>query len=294
MSFQGVVKMFLSLITCHSSLLKVFCNPVNHTGSPVTNPTVVAIIPARYSSSRLPGKPLLEIQGKPMVVHVVERALAAPCVSSAVVATDDERIFEAVRAAGYEALLTSPAHASGSDRLAEAAERIEADIIVNVQGDEPLIAPETIERAVMALLADDDSAVATVCEPIETAADVLSSDVVKVVLDESGRALYFSRSPVPFPREAVRRYGSLAAALEIEPGLLAAFRKHTGLYVYRRAFLLEYARWPQTTLERAESLEQLRVLERGHRIRVVEAASPSIGVDTEEDLRRVREIFKRA
>jgi 3-deoxy-manno-octulosonate cytidylyltransferase (CMP-KDO synthetase) len=227
-----------------------------------------------------------------LVVHVVERALAAPSVARAVVATDDERIFEAVQAAGHEALMTSPAHASGSDRLAEAALKIEADIIVNVQGDEPLIAPETIERAVAALLADEGAVVTTTCEPIEKASDVLSSDVVKVVLDERGRALYFSRSPVPYPREAARRFGSLAAALEAEPGLLATFRKHTGLYVYRRAFLLEYARWPQTALERVESLEQLRVLERGYRILVVEAASPSIGVDTEEDLRRVREIFK--
>ena len=188
--------------------------------------------------------------------------------------------------------MTSAAHASGSDRLAEAAAQIEADIVVNVQGDEPLIAPETIERAVGALLANEDAAVSTACEPVESASDVLSSDVVKVVTDESGRALYFSRSPVPFPREAARRYGSLAAALESEPELLATFRKHTGLYVYRRAFLLEYARWPQTALERAESLEQLRILEHGYQITVVEAASPSVGVDTEEDLRRVREIMK--
>ena len=228
-----------------------------------------------------------------MVVHVVERALAAPSVSRAVVATDDERILAAVRAAGHEALMTSAAHASGSDRLAEAAARVEADIIVNVQGDEPLIAPETIERAVEALLSDEDASVSTTCEAVESASDVLSSDVVKVAVDERGRALYFSRSPVPFPREAARRYGSLAAALEIEPELLATFRKHTGLYVYRRAFLLEYARWPQTALERAESLEQLRVLEHGYRIQVVEAASPSVGVDTEEDLRRVRELIER-
>ena len=122
---------------------------------------------------------------------------------------------------------------------------------------------------------------------------MLSSDVVKVVTDERGRALYFSRSPVPYPREAARRYGSLAAALEVEPALLATFRKHTGLYVYGRAFLLEYARWPRTALERAESLEQLRILEHGYHIRVVEAASPSVGVDTEEDLRRVRAMMER-
>jgi 3-deoxy-manno-octulosonate cytidylyltransferase (CMP-KDO synthetase) len=188
--------------------------------------------------------------------------------------------------------MTSPEHASGSDRLAEAAGKIDCDIVVNVQGDEPLISPDTIEVAVGALLEDEAAAVSTTSEPIETAADVLSSDVVKVVVDARGRALYFSRSPVPYPREAARRYGSLAAALEIEPDLLATFRKHTGLYVYRRAFLLEYARWPQTALERAESLEQLRVLERGYTIRVVEAAAPSIGVDTEDDLRRVREMLK--
>jgi 3-deoxy-manno-octulosonate cytidylyltransferase (CMP-KDO synthetase) len=227
-----------------------------------------------------------------MVVHVAERALAAPAVSRAVVATDDARIYDAVMAAGHEALMTRPDHASGSDRLAEAAEKIDCDIVVNVQGDEPLISPDTIEVAVGALLEDESVAVSTTSEPIETAADVLSSDVVKVVVDARGRALYFSRSPVPYPREAARRYGSLAAALELEPDLLATFRKHTGLYVYRRAFLLEYARWPQTALEQAESLEQLRILERGHAIRVVEAAAPSIGVDTEADLRRVRELLR--
>jgi 3-deoxy-manno-octulosonate cytidylyltransferase (CMP-KDO synthetase) len=227
-----------------------------------------------------------------MILHVVERALAAPSVSRAIVATDDERIHDVVRACGFEAVMTSTSHASGSDRLAEAARDIEADVIVNVQGDEPLISPDTIELAVAALLEDEGAAVSTTCERIETAADVLSADVVKVVMDEGGRALYFSRSPVPFPREAARRHGSLASALEAEPQLLAHFRKHTGLYVYRRAFLLEYARWPQSALERAESLEQLRILERGHRIRVVEAASPSIGVDTEEDLARVRELLE--
>jgi 3-deoxy-manno-octulosonate cytidylyltransferase (CMP-KDO synthetase) len=227
-----------------------------------------------------------------MILHVVERALAAPLVSRAVVATDDERIFDAVREAGHEALMTSAAHASGSDRLAEAAAQIEADVIVNVQGDEPLIAPETIERAVDALLADEEASVATTCEPIENASDVLSSDVVKVVADVRGHALYFSRSPVPFPREAARRYGSLAAALEVEPELLATFRKHTGLYVYRRDYLLEYARRPQTALELVESLEQLRVLEGGHVIKVVEAVAPSIGVDTKEDLKRVRELIE--
>ena len=229
-----------------------------------------------------------------MVVHVVERALAAPSVSRAVVATDDERIFEAVTAAGYEALMTAAEHASGSDRLAEAAELLGGDfeIVVNVQGDEPLISPRTIERAVEALASDSSADIATTCEPITEAADALSPDVVKVVADSRGRALYFSRSPVPFPRDAARRHGSLAAALDAEPGLLALFRKHTGLYVFRRAFLSEYAAHPATALEGAEQLEQLRALELGAVIRVVETDEPSVGVDTEADLARARTIFE--
>ena len=228
-----------------------------------------------------------------MIVHVCERALAARHVARAIVATDDARILEAVRAHGYEAVMTRADHASGSDRLAEVAATLDtADVIVNVQGDEPLIAPRTIELAVEALLGDESASVATTCEPIETTEDVLSPDVVKVVTDERGYALYFSRAPVPYPREAARRYGSLAAALEVEPALLTGFRKHTGLYVYRRDFLLQYAQWPASALERTEALEQLRILERGARIRVVEVDEPSIGVDTPADLERVRAMWK--
>lgn len=228
-----------------------------------------------------------------MILHVLERALAARNVARAIVATDDERILDVVRAAGFEARVTRSDHLSGSDRLAEvAATLVEAEVIVNLQGDEPLISHRTIERAVDELLLDDEAQVVTTSEAITDAADVLSADVVKVVADAKGRALYFSRSPIPFPRDAVRRYGTLHAALENEPGLLARFRKHTGLYVYRRAFLLEYTGWPQSELERAESLEQLRALERGVTIKVIEADSPSIGVDTEQDLERVRKILR--
>jgi 3-deoxy-manno-octulosonate cytidylyltransferase (CMP-KDO synthetase) len=227
-----------------------------------------------------------------MITHVVERALAARNVSRAIVATDDRRILQAVTDAGYEAVLTRGDHASGSDRLAEVARNLEdADIIVNVQGDEPLISPRTIERAVAELKLSTDASIVTTCEPIERAGDVLSADVVKVLTDESGRALYFSRAPIPFPREAVNKYGTLERALALEPALLALFRKHTGLYAYRRAFLLEYSSWPASTLERTEALEQLRALERGAIIKVFAAETPSIGVDTPEDLERVRAIF---
>jgi 3-deoxy-manno-octulosonate cytidylyltransferase (CMP-KDO synthetase) len=264
---------------------------VNRTDSPHTA-QVIAIIPARFHSTRLPGKPLLDIAGQPMIVRVVARARAARHVTRALVATDDARIMEAVRAAGFEAVLTRTDHASGSDRLAEVAGALaDADVIVNVQGDEPLIAPGTIDAAIEALLADTHAAVATTCEPIEAIEDVLSPDVVKVVMDERGYALYFSRSPVPYPRVAAQRYGSLAAALEVEPALLAGFRKHTGLYVYRRAFLLQYTQWPPSALERTEALEQMRMLEHGALVRVVATDEPSIGVDTPADLERVRAIF---
>lgn len=229
-----------------------------------------------------------------MILHVLERALAARNVSRAICATDDQRILDAVQSAGFEAMMTRSDHQSGSDRLAEVAAMLDRDVevIVNLQGDEPLISSQTIERAVDELLRNSEAQIVTTSEEIKEAADVLSADVVKVVTDGEGRALYFSRSPIPFPRDAVWRYGTLLAALEIEPLLLETFRKHTGLYVYRRSFLLEYTRWPQSTLERAESLEQLRALERGVAIKVIEADEPSIGVDTERDLERVRKIME--
>jgi 3-deoxy-manno-octulosonate cytidylyltransferase (CMP-KDO synthetase) len=268
---------------------------VNHTGAnPATNS--IAVIPARYQSTRLPGKPLLPIAGKPLVLWTVERALAARHVNRAIVATDDERIFEAVTSAGFEAMMTRSDHASGTDRVAEVAQAFpEAQLIVNVQGDEPLISPETIDRAIEALTGPgyEQVKMATTWEAITDVADVINDAVVKVVLDENGRALYFSRSPIPYPHEGVRRHGSLREALENDPELLSCFRKHTGLYVYRREFLLEYSSWPQSALEQTETLEQLRAIERGVTIRVIEAASASIGVDTMSDLERVRVVMER-
>jgi 3-deoxy-manno-octulosonate cytidylyltransferase (CMP-KDO synthetase) len=267
---------------------RIFWYPVGHTES---NPkiNVVAIVPARYSSTRLPGKALLDIGGRPMILWTVERALAARGVQRVMVATDDQRILEVVNSAGYEAVMTSPDHESGSDRLAEVAVGLDGvDAIVNVQGDEPFISPVTIEWAIEAL-ADERVMIATASEPIE-AAEVLDPNVVKVVANESGRALYFSRQAIPFPRDAVQRYGTLENALAKQPELLASFRKHTGLYVYRRSTLLAMTTWPRTELERSESLEQLRALERGVYIQVVDADGRSIGVDTPEDLARVREL----
>ena len=186
-------------------------------------------------------------------------------------------------------MMTRANHASGTDRIAEVAEGLkDVDIIVNVQGDEPTISPETIDGAVEALIGDPECGISTTWEPIESADDVLSPDVVKIVVDENDRAVYFSRSPVPYPRDAVRQHGSLQQALENDASVLARFRKHTGLYVYRREVLLAMARWPQTELERTESLEQLRALEHGVKIKAIQASGTSIGVDTIEDLERVR------
>ena len=278
---------------------------MNHTGiNPPNNPKtkVVAIIPARYDSVRLPGKALLEIAGKPMICWVVERALAARNVSRAIVATDDERIFKAVNSAGYEVVMTSRDHFSGTDRIAEVASTLEEyEIVVNVQGDEPLVSPLTIERAVDAMGERGkgkgegrtvETGIVTTWEPIESAAEVLNPDVVKIVVDGNERAVYFSRSPVPYPRDAVRRHGGLETAFREEPALLSSFRKHTGLYVYRRDVLLAFAEWPQSELERFESLEQLRALEHGVKIKAIKASTFSIGVDTSQDLERVRLIFE--
>ena len=255
-----------------------------HTGS---NSQIksVAVIPARYSSTRLPGKPLLKIAGKPLIVWVAERARSASTISRTIVATDDPRIVDAVNAAGFDAVITRADHATGTDRIAEVAHNLRADIIVNVQGDEPLIDPETIDRAVKALIEDPDAQMSTTWESITEKAEATNPSVVKVIFDEHGYATNFSRNPIS--NQAVAKDGSTGSS-PAESGLLFDFKKHTGLYAYRRDFLLAFARWPQSENERKESLEQLRALDRGVKIKVVEAASKSIGVDTTEDLERVR------
>lgn len=264
----------------------------HHGKNPLKN--VVAVIPARYSSVRLPGKLLLPIDGKPLILHTAEQAERATSVSRVIVATDDPRIIEVVKANGGNAVLTSVEHRSGTDRVAEVAESLEeGSVIVNVQGDEPLIDPRTIDAAVDALLNDPDADMATTSEPIESLQELLNFNNVKVVVGDSGYAIHFSRSPMPFPREASLRHdGDPNRAIIEEPELLSIFRKHTGLYVYRREYLLHISRKPQTTLEKLEMLEQLRALEDGAKIRVVQAVGSSIGVDTQEDYERVCRIVE--
>jgi 3-deoxy-manno-octulosonate cytidylyltransferase (CMP-KDO synthetase) len=260
---------------------------VIHTGSK-SQKIAVAVIPARYNSTRLPGKALLPIAGKPLIVWVAERAASASSISRVIVATDDARISNAVTEAGFEAMMTRDDHKSGTDRVAEIATKLDAEIIVNIQGDEPLIAAGTIDRAVTALMNDPAAQMSTTSEEINDPADFTNPSVVKVSVDNDGNAVSFSRNPIP--NQAVANHGDSESSPD-GLGLLFSFRKHTGLYVYRRDFLLEFAGWPQSESEKAQSLEQLRALDRGVRIKVVEAASSSIGVDTAEDLERVRAIM---
>jgi 3-deoxy-manno-octulosonate cytidylyltransferase (CMP-KDO synthetase) len=248
---------------------------------------IVAIIPARYGSTRLPGKPLSQIHGKPMVQHVWERAGQAHAIDRVLVATDDERIAEVVRAFGGEVVMTSRTHATGTDRLAEAARGTEAEIVVNVQGDEPMLDAAFIDGAVAPLRADPDLPMSTVSLPLTDVEEMLSSAVVKVVTDARGDALYFSRSPIPFMRDAVDMRAAAAAA--VARGLA---RKHLGLYAYRRQALERFASLPASPLEQAESLEQLRALHHGMRIRVVPMEGRAgVAVDTPQDLERVRAIM---
>lgn len=239
---------------------------------------------------------LLDIGGKPLIVRTLEQAKNAETVQRVVVATDDPAISDAVTAAGGEAVMTSAGHATGSDRVAEVALSLPDDsIIVNVQGDEPLLAPDTIDTAVRALLDDSQADMATTAQPItDLRGELLNGNVVKVVVGEAGYALYFSRSPVPWPHETSLRYGGDPnRAIEAQPELLDGhYRKHTGLYVYRRDFLLRFASWAPTRLEKWEMLEQLRALEHGAKIRIVDAAASSVGVDTREDYERVCQLFR--
>jgi 3-deoxy-manno-octulosonate cytidylyltransferase (CMP-KDO synthetase) len=244
--------------------------------------SVLAVIPARFASTRLPGKPLVPLGGKPMIERVWDRVRQSASVSGVLVATDDERIRDAVQAFGGQAVMTRSDHRSGTERIAEvAAARKDVDIFVNVQGDEPLIDPAAIDQAVAAIESDPDVNVSTLAVPIGNPADIMDPNVVKAVLDFDGNALYFSRAPIPWVRD---RRGQVHAQ----------HLKHLGLYAFRRDALLEFATFPQGDLERIEQLEQLRWLENGYRIRVAETEHDSVSVDVPEDVKRVEALLSKS
>jgi len=241
---------------------------------------VVVVIPARYGSTRLPGKPLLSLAGKPMIQRVYERAKLASRADRVMVATDDERIAEAVKNFGGEARMTRMEHRSGTERVAEVAAHVEGEVFVNVQGDEPLFDPAAVDTAVDALLEEPLASIATVATPIKVPADIMDPNVVKTVLDFDGNALYFSRAPIPWVRDS-------ASKIQVR------HLKHLGLYVFQREALLEYATLPQGELERIEQLEQLRWLENGWKIRVAEVEHDAISVDVAEDVARVEKLLEK-
>ena len=237
----------------------------------------ICVIPARYSSTRFPGKPLKDICGKPMICRVWERASLAKSVAEVIVATDDERILQAVKNNSGRAIMTRADHKTGTDRLAEVAEKFpDVEVIVNVQGDEPLIEPALIDELIGEFVADKNLQMATVATELTDVDEMKNPNNVKVVLDKNNDALYFSRSLIPYPRNAGK----------------AKVFKHIGIYAYRRNFLLAYAKMTPTPLEQSESLEQLRALENGYKIRVIKSSCRFIGVDTEEDLKLVNEIYR--
>lgn len=241
------------------------------------------VIPARYGSTRLPGKPLLDIAGKPMIVHVCQRALEADA-EQVVVATDDQRIFDAVSDLGLQAVMTDSNHQSGTERIAEVARIMgwrDDEIVVNLQGDEPLIPPAYIRDAAQALAGQTQAGIATLAAKIAEADEIFNPNAVKVVLDKAGYALYFSRAPIPWNRSTFPDNHDPAASTL--PHL-----RHIGMYAYTVGFLQRYCRWSASPLESVEALEQLRILWHGEKIRVeIVDKTPEAGVDTEEDLRRV-------
>jgi 3-deoxy-manno-octulosonate cytidylyltransferase (CMP-KDO synthetase) len=243
---------------------------------------IIAVIPARYGSTRFPGKALADIKGRPMIQWVYESTKRSKLTNRVIVATDDDRILRVVKSFGGEAMMTSPHHATGTDRIAEVAKSLDCDIVVNVQGDEPLIHPEMIDEAIAPLARDASIPMGSLCRKIEDREEAFDPNVVKVVFDKNNFALYFSRAPIPWDRDAWAGKGSWK-----ELKLSGPLYKHIGLYVYRREFLLDYAALPRTTLEAAEKLEQLRALEHGHRIKLVITHYDSFGVDIPDDLGKI-------
>jgi len=244
----------------------------------------IAVIPARYSATRLPGKPLVSLAGKPMIQRVWERAAQAKRISRVVIATDDERILKAAAGFGAEAVMTRPDHRSGTERVAEVAVHLggaDEEVFVNVQGDEPLVEPEAIDTLVEAIEAEEGVTVATLMVPIAKPADIMDPNIVKVVLDFDGNALYFSRAPIPWVRDR-------------EAPVHVQHMKHLGLYAFRRAALLDFPTLPVGDIERIEQLEQLRWMENGYKIRVAETQHDSVSVDVPEDVARVEQLLRKS
>lgn len=246
----------------------------------MSDPQVVVVIPSRYAATRLPGKPLVNLAGKPMVQRVYEQAKLAQTVHRVLVATDDQRIVDAVLAFGGEARMTRSDHRTGTERIAEVAAHEPGDVFVNVQGDEPLIDPVAIDTAVAALLEDPPAQIATVATAIRHVPDIMDPNVVKTVLDFDSNALYFSRAPVPWVRDTQQK-------------VHVKYWKHLGLYVFQRDALLEYPTLPQGELEKIEQLEQLRWLENGWKIRVAEVEHDAVSVDVPEDVTRVEKLLQK-
>lgn len=243
------------------------------------DPQVIVVIPSRYGSTRLPGKPLVSLAGKPMVQHVYERAKKAQTVHRVIVATDDQRIVDAVQAFGGEVRMTRVDHRTGTERIAEVAIHEKGDIYVNVQGDEPLVDPVAIDTAVASLLEEPAAQISTVATPIRHAADIMDPNIVKTVLDFDSNGMYFSRAPIPWVRDTQQK-------------IHVKYWKHLGLYVFQRDALLEYPTLPQGELEKIEQLEQLRWLENGWKIRVAEVEHDAVSVDVPEDVTRVEKLIK--
>ncbi|HZV87646.1 MAG TPA: 3-deoxy-manno-octulosonate cytidylyltransferase [Candidatus Binatus sp.] len=243
-------------------------------------PEVVIVIPARFGSTRLPGKPLVSLAGKPMIQRVYERAKMSTHADRVIVATDDERIVTAVESFGGTARMTRPDHRTGTERVAEVAAHENGDVFVNVQGDEPLLDPVAVDTAVNALLEEPAAAIATVATLIKVPADIMDPNVVKTVLDFDNNGLYFSRAPIPWVRD-------IAGKIQVR------HLKHLGLYVFQRDALLEYPTLPQGELERIEQLEQLRWLENGWEIRVAEVEHDAVSVDVPEDVARVEKLLQK-
>lgn len=254
---------------------------------------ISAVIPARYGSTRFEGKPLADILGKPMIQYVYEGVCQSKLIDEVIVATDDQRILDAVKSFGGSVMMTSAAHPTGTDRVAEVAKKLKSEIIINVQGDEPLIKGTIIDKAIRPLLTDDALQMSTLMTRIEEVRDWLNPHIVKVVVDQKNFALYFSRSPIPFPRDL--QIGRLEShPFGTDRPLPKKVFKHIGVYVFRRKFLLGFSKMKPTPMEKLEKLEQLRALENGYRIKVTPVNYEPICVDTPEDLEKIVNYFSKS